>query len=62
MEQEPDQEIEYGNLCDLVSKCGIKANRNNLCLFLKPEIDSGIIVKSKIWRNNTYIHTWKLNT
>ncbi len=61
LKQEPDQEIEYTKLCDLVAKCGIKVNRNNLCLFLKPEIDSGIIIKSKRWSNNAYIHTWKLN-
>jgi len=61
LEQEPNQEIEYSKLCNLVAEIfNGKINRNNLCLFLKPEIDDGIIIKSKRWVNNTYVHTWKL--
>jgi|TARA_B100000459_G_C8533137_1_gene181524 hypothetical protein len=60
LEQEPENEIEYTKLCELVARCGIKVNRNNLCLFLKKEIDSGLITKSKRYSNNRYIHTWKL--
>lgn len=61
LEQEPDNEIEYSKLCQLVSKIfNGKINRNNLCLFLKQEIDSGLITKSKRYANGSYIHTWKL--
>lgn len=61
LEQEPNQEIEYSKLCILVAQIfNGKINRNNLCLFLKPEIDAGIIIKSKRWVNNSYVHTWKL--